>query len=127
MWRVGEEGRRPALRSPMPTNELSVSLEGDQALVRLRGEHESYSADRLARRLDSLQIEGLSVAVDLTATDFVDSTVIGVLLAAHRHARARRLGFVLVLGERTGWPVRRLLDVTGLRSQFDVVGEGAIR
>jgi anti-anti-sigma factor len=111
----------------MPANELSVVLDGDRAVVRLRGEHESYSADRLARHLDSLLVEGLSIVVDLTETAFVDSTVIGALLAARRRAAARALGFVLVLGERTGWPVHRLLDVTGLRSHFDVVGEDAFR
>ncbi len=110
----------------MPTNEISVILEGDRAFVRLRGEHEAYSADRLARHLDSLLAEGLSIVVDLTATEFVDSTVIGVLLAGRHHADARQLGFVLVLGDGTGWPVLRLLDLTGLRTQFTVVGEGAI-
>jgi anti-sigma B factor antagonist len=111
----------------MPANELSITLDGDRAVIRLHGEHESYSADRLARHLDSLLAEGLSIAVDLTTTEFIDSTVIGVLLAAHRRAQGRRLGFVLVLGERTGWPVHRVLDVTGLRSQFDVVGESTFR
>ena len=110
----------------MPANELSVTLDEDRAVVRLRGEHESYSADRLARHLDSLLAEGLSIVVDLTATEFVDSTVIGVLLAARRRAEGRHLTFVLVLGYRTGWPVHRLLDVTGLRSKFDIVEENAI-
>lgn len=110
----------------MPTNDLSVIVEGDRAVVRLRGEHEAYSADRLAHHLDSLLAEGLSVAVDLGGTEFIDSTVVGVLLAGRHRAKERRLGFTLVVGERTGWPVQRLLDVTGLRSQFDVVQEGAI-
>ena len=29
---------------------------------------------------------------------------------------------MLQLGPETGWPVRRLLDVTGLATQLDVVG-----
>lgn len=111
----------------MSANELSITLEGERALVALRGEHEAFSADRLARRLDSLLVEGLSVVVDLRATDFLDSTAIGVLLAAQRHAQAEGLSFVLVLGRETGWPVRRVLEVTGLREQFDVLGENAIR
>jgi len=108
-------------------NELSVTLDGERALVALRGEHEAFSADRLARRLDSLLAEGLSVVVDLRATDFLDSTAIGVLLAAQRYAQAKGLTFVLVLGPETGWPVRRVLEVTGLGEQFDVLGESAIR
>ncbi|HVV59836.1 MAG TPA: STAS domain-containing protein [Gaiellaceae bacterium] len=111
----------------MPTTDLSVVVEGNRAVVGLRGEHESYSADRLARHLDALLAEGLSIAVDLSATEFVDSTVVGVLLAGSHRAKTRLLGFVLVLGEGTGWPVQRLLDVTGLRSQFAVVEERAFR
>ena len=97
----------------MPTNDLSVIVEGDRAVVRLRGEHEAYSADRLAHHLDSLLAEGLSVAVDLGGTEFIDSTVVGVLLAGRHRAKERRLGFTLVVGERTGWPVQRLLEQPG--------------
>jgi anti-sigma B factor antagonist len=106
----------------MSANDLSVTLEGARARVSLRGEHEAFSADRLSRQLDALLAEGVDVTVDLTAAEFVDSTVIGVLLAARHRAGESGRGFVLELGERTGWPVRRLLEVTGLRDHFDVVG-----
>lgn len=53
---------------------------------------------------------------------FIDSTVVGVLIAAHRHATDAGLEFVLLLGEETGWPVRRVLEVTGLRTQLHVEG-----
>jgi hypothetical protein len=45
-----------------------------------------------------------------------------VLLVAARNAETRELEFVILLGKETGWPVRRLLDVTGLATQLDVVG-----
>jgi hypothetical protein len=47
------------------------------------------------------------------------------LLAAARRAREHQLSFRLMLGQQTGWPVRRLLEVTGLETQFDVVNSDA--
>lgn len=64
----------------------------------------------------------MSITVDLEHAAFVDSTVVGVLLVASRDADARELGFRIRMGDETGWPVRRLLEVTGLAAQLDVVG-----
>src|SRR6266540_1723805 len=98
----------------MAGSDISVTLERDLAFVALRGEHEAYTAGKLERRLEALLDEGVPVAVDLRAAAFIDSTVVGVLLAAKRLADKRGLRFVLVLGDDTGWPVRRVLEVTGL-------------
>ena len=106
----------------MTANAITVTVEQDQAVVALAGEHEAYSADKLTRSLVGLIDEGVSITVDLRHAAFVDSTVVGVLLVAARDAEARELGFKLLLGPETGWPVRRLLDVTGLATQLDVVG-----
>ena len=106
----------------MPHNAITVNVDHDQATVALMGEHEAYSADKLTRSLADQIDEGVAITVDLRHASFVDSTVVGVLLVAARDAEARELGFTLVLGPETGWPVRRLLDVTGLASQLDVVG-----
>jgi len=106
----------------MPHNAITVNVEHDRAIVELTGEHEAYSADKLTRSLAGLIDEGMSVTVDLRHADFVDSTVVGVLLVASRNAELRELEFVILLGKETGWPVRRLLDITGLATQLDVVG-----
>ena len=106
----------------MTSNAINVTVEHDQAVVALTGEHEAYSADTLTRSLAGLIDEGISIMVDLRQAAFVDSTVVSVLLVAARDADARELGFTLQLGPETGWPVRRLVDVTGLATQLDVVG-----
>jgi anti-sigma B factor antagonist len=106
----------------MGPQSISVRVEQDAAVVTLRGEHEAYTADKLARHLTGLLAEGVSVVVDLREATFIDSTVVGVLLAARRRADAEELRFALVLGSQTGWPVRRLLEVTGLDAHVDVVG-----
>jgi anti-anti-sigma factor len=105
----------------MNPTEINITLENDRALVTLRGEHEAYSANKLARQLGALLDEGTAVAVDLRETSFVDSTLVGTLLAATRHADELSLGFVLIMGESTGWPVRRLLEVTGLETTFPLI------
>jgi anti-sigma B factor antagonist len=91
-----------------------VTVEQDHAVVALRGEHEAYTADKLTRQIAGLIDEGMSVAVDLRETTFLDSTVIGVLIAARRQASEQGVTFSLLLGDDTGWPVRRILEITGL-------------
>lgn len=106
----------------MRTQSLSVSVEQDRATVSLSGEHEAYTADKLARHLSALLAEGMGVTVDLRRASFIDSTVVGVLIGAHKRAVAAGLPFSLLVGGETGWPVRRLLEVTGLDEQL-VAGE----
>ena len=105
----------------MPAQAISVTVEADRAVVRLDGEHEAFSADKLTRSLAGLIDEALPISVDLTHAAFIDSTVVSVLLAHARRATSVGLGFTLLLGPDTGWPVRRVLEVTGLESQFHVV------
>jgi anti-sigma B factor antagonist len=98
----------------MATQPISVSVADDRATVALTGEHESYSADKLARSLSGLIDEGVAIDVDLSRATFVDSTVMGVLIAARQRASERHLRLTLRLGEETGWPVRRMVELTGL-------------
>jgi anti-sigma B factor antagonist len=106
----------------MAPQSITVNVHGDRAVVVLDGEHEAYTADKLARQLRALFDEGVGVTIDLARTTFIDSTMIGVLIAAQRGATERGLPFVLRLGDETGWPVRRLLEVTALAAQFDFAG-----
>lgn len=101
--------------------QISVNVEADRGSVALVGEHEAYTADKLAKHLRGLLDEGVRVVIDLRHATFLDSTVIGVLLASQRRAHELGLDFVLRLGDDTGWPVRRLLEVTGLEEEFDVL------
>ena len=98
----------------MAPQTISVTVDQDHAVVALRGEHEAYSADKLGRQLSGLIDEGISVSVDLRHTTFLDSTVVGMLIAARRQASERGVSFSLLLGQETGWPVRRILEITGL-------------
>jgi anti-sigma B factor antagonist len=105
----------------MTAHTISVNVEQDHAVVSLSGEHEAYTADKLARHLSALLEEGVGVTIDLRQATFIDSTVVGVLIAAHRRAQEAGLDLVLRVGDETGWAVRRLLDVTGLGTQLEIV------
>lgn len=104
----------------MSAQSMFVVVERGRAVVTLNGEHESYTSDQLARNLSALIADNVPVTVDLRHATLIDSTVVGVLIAAHRRATKEGLDFVLLLGSETGWPVRRLLDVTGLDAELDV-------
>jgi len=106
----------------MASSEITVTLDRDRALVVLRGEHEAYTAHKLSRQLEALLDEGVPVAVDLREATFIDSTVVGVLLGGKRHADELELEFLLLMGDSTGWPVRRLLEITGLDGTFEIIG-----
>jgi anti-sigma B factor antagonist len=92
----------------------------DMAIVSLVGEHETYSADQIDRELQSALAEGLAVIVDLTETEFVDSSVVSALMRARDEAQRLRIRFALVVDDSTGWPVRQLLELTGLVSVFPI-------
>jgi anti-anti-sigma factor len=88
--------------------------------VELKGEHEAYTAAKLGQQLEALIDDGFGIVVDLQHASFIDSKTAGVLLVAHRRAEASATEFRIVLGDGTGWAVRTLLDVTGLRSVLEV-------
>ncbi len=105
----------------MSATELNIRRKrGDRVVVELKGEHEAYTAAKLERELDNLVDEGYGIVVDLRQASFIDSKTAGLLLAAHRRAEEKGTEFRVVLGEDTGWAVRKLLDVTGLSSVLEV-------
>jgi anti-anti-sigma factor len=106
----------------MSTTELNIRrTHGDRVVVELKGEHEAFTAAKLEHQLDTLLEEGFGIDVDLRRASFIDSQTAGVLLAAHRRARAKGTDFRLLLGDGTGWAVRTLLEVTGLRDVLETV------
>jgi anti-sigma B factor antagonist len=107
---------RPSVASRIDTDRRVPGM----AIVSLVGEHEAFSADQIETTVDEAIAEGLAVIVDLTQTDFLDSAAVTVLLRARDEAQRRNLRFALVIDDSTGWPVRQLLDVTGLVSVFPI-------
>jgi anti-sigma B factor antagonist len=108
-----------------PPFELSNERSSDTScVVRVTGELDLHTAPRLQQELDALIADGVSrVVVDLAEAPFVDSTGLGVLVAAGQ--RLGREGFALA-----GLQIepRRVLEITGadrLLTIVDPAGEAA--
>ena len=95
----------------VPTIEVR-SPQPHAALVVLAGEHDLYSADEVQQTLDqSLAIRD-HLIVDLSRAEFIDSTIVAVLLQTKKNAAELDRKFNVVLG--TAPVVERILEVTGV-------------
>lgn len=101
--------------------ELKVSSrsQGDHLVLALAGEIDLYTAPRLQSELTAALATGdvVNIVVDMSTVEFCDSTGMNVLLAAHRLATERGGSLVLAAPRPA---VRKILEVTGLRSVFTV-------
>jgi anti-anti-sigma factor len=86
-----------------------VEEDAGVAVITLLGEHDLASAAELEHTIASVSEGNQGIVVDLTATDFIDSTILHALVQAHRS-----LGDRFALEVATTTHVRRLLEVTGL-------------
>ena len=83
----------------------------------VRGELDLSTAPELRAVLQSQQRGGESVTIDLSAVEFMDSTGLRVLLEAQ--ADANRDGWNVALAPDLPDQVDRLLDLTGVRGNFN--------
>lgn len=114
-----KEGSRE-VRDGMLT--LRVGVEARVQTLALVGELDMANASTLASELENLEASTGSepITIDLRELEFIDSTGIAVLVAAHRRANTAgesRLRFIR--SRATG--VQRVMDVTGLESELPFV------
>ena len=88
-------------------------------LVELSGEHDLSTSPAVRAELDRLLADGASVVVDLSQVTFIDSSVVGVLLNAHRSATDLLGQTLVVVAPPAGTPAR-LLDFIGAQSVLPV-------
>jgi anti-sigma B factor antagonist len=89
-------------------------------VVAVAGEIDLFTAPEFKQRVAApIDAGRLHVIVDLTATTFIDSSSLGVLIGAHR--RLRRLGGALAIVS-TGEAIAKTFRITGLDSVFRIVG-----
>ena len=103
--------------SLQPTIEVR-SPQPNAALIVLGGEHDLYSADRLQQTLEDSLAGSDHLIIDLSAAEFIDSTIIGVLVQTMKRAGERDRKFTVVLG--TAPAVERILEVTGVLELLNV-------
>ena len=98
-----------------PTAEPGLGVEHvtpDLTIVNVRGEHDLGNRQAIAETLAATG-DRCDVLVDLSECTFIDSTVLGVLLAAsqEREAAGTRLGLVIPPGTHI---VYRITEVAGV-------------
>ncbi len=97
---------------------ISVSRRGDArgdddcTVVWLHGDHDLASRASVTGAIDlAADLERVDVLVDLSLVTFLDASIIGALVEARNHLRARRLTLDL---RAPSHPARRVIEVCGL-------------
>ena len=89
------------------------------ALVQLTGEHDLYSGEELRQSLEQSLASCDHLIVDLSAAEFIDSTIVAALIQTKKSATELDRKFNVVLG--TAPAVERILEVTGVIPLLGVV------
>ncbi len=93
--------------------EITETIADDDVLVvAVRGELDLYTAPELRSRLLGAIEDGRgTIVLDLRGTTFMDSTALGVIIAAMKALRARS-GRLVLVNDRTS--IAKTLAITGL-------------
>jgi anti-anti-sigma factor len=112
------------MASPPEDFSMSADERGGRLHISLRGELDLATAPEFEALLQKKIGGGQEVVVDLRSLEFMDSSGIRVLVAAH--ARAGRLGtrVVIVRPPRTS-PVAKIIQVSGLDDELNIVDDPA--
>jgi anti-anti-sigma factor len=93
------------------TGQIGVESIGETHVLVLRGEHDLSTAPDVRAHVEEAVAAGGNLIVDLTETGFIDSSILGVLIAGYRSIGAaspdRRFAVVAVPGSS----VTRLFDL----------------
>lgn len=101
--------------------ELESRVEGDRAIVTVRGDFDLQVAQRVVEELAKVEAgEPALVIIDLSRVSFLDSAGMGVIAAAQ--ARATEAGRDLAV-VRPPYSVRRAFEVSGFGDVITVVDE----
>jgi len=88
-------------------------------VVAVRGEIDIFTAPEFKERVSAAIDAGRKVVIiDLGATTFVDSSSLGVLIAAHRRLSAREGRLIVACAEPT---VLKTFKITGLDAVLELV------
>lgn len=99
---------------------VRIKTEDSGSTLALAGELDMANAATLASELERAEEAGATpITVDLRELEFIDSTGIAVLVAAHRRLNDGSDRIRLVRSRASG--VRRVMDVTGLDSELPFV------
>jgi len=103
---------------------VRIEAEGGACTLGLAGELDMANAATLEAELDRAAGGGASpITVDMRELEFIDSTGIATLVAAHRRLNERGGERVRLVRSRSN-AVRRVMDLTGLDAELPFVSLG---
>jgi anti-sigma B factor antagonist len=95
-----------------------VRREEDRVVLSVHGELDLASAPLLQSEIESVETEQGALVLDLEDLDFVDSTGLRVILAAHERSQERGHEFAVTRGSRQ---IQRLLDITRVGEHLRII------
>ena len=101
---------------------ISISDRHGRAVVVIRGELDLATAPDLEAALQERLDAGQDVVVDLRELDFMDSTGLRVLVAAHTRVEGTEQRF-LIVRPRPGAPIERILAIAGVERVLDLIDD----
>jgi anti-sigma B factor antagonist len=109
----------PRGNEPEQLVSIDVQRDGADAVVRIAGELDMYSEAQLQHAISELDGDNdiRAVVLDLSQTEFLDSSGLRAMLAAERRLQAQ--GRAMKLRSPSSL-VARLLEVTSLADHFDI-------
>jgi anti-sigma B factor antagonist len=96
---------------------LDIQTAPGVVVILLRGEHDLSTQPRLRATIDEALAAGMSVVIDLSEAEFIDSTVVAAILHGHRRAtdgdggRGQGLAVVASPGARFVARMLSLVDI----------------
>ncbi len=92
---------------------------GDAGVVAVTGEMDLFTASQFRQDIDeAITLTSGDLVLDLSDLDMIDSTALGVMLAALRRLADEGRWLILVVTQRH---VMRVFVITGLRTTFRIV------
>ncbi|HEY0362286.1 MAG TPA: STAS domain-containing protein [Solirubrobacteraceae bacterium] len=101
---------------------ISISDRDGRAVVVIRGELDLATAPDLEAAIQGRLDDGQDVVVDLRELDFMDSTGLRVLVAAHARVEGTEQHF-LIVRPLPGAAIERILAVAGVEQVLDLVDD----
>ena len=101
---------------------ISISDRDGRVVVVIRGELDLATAPDLEAAIKSRLDDGQDVVVDLRELDFMDSTGLRVLVAAHGRVEGTEQRF-LIVRPLPGASIERILAVAGVERVLDLIDD----
>jgi anti-sigma B factor antagonist len=102
---------------------LSTEVTGNAGIICVGGDLDIYTAPKLKEAIDDALPRTTRLVIDLTDVHFIDSTALGVLVAAHQHAKSSSGDLRLVVDDPFLLKIFRITGFDSVLSVYSVVAD----